>query len=143
MNVLSHGELIADADTGVESVDCGNKCWEGGGGVLPGASDKKGVVTWILANGKIDAGAKGLVEPTFADIVDSSNDLMERTGRENLISDGLSNWVLAVKELLCHSPVDDDNGGMGGVVSFGKETPAEKPGLEGGKVVGAYGTGHG
>ena len=32
---------------------------------------------------------------------------------------------------------------MRGVVGFGEEAPAEKPGLEGGKVVGAYGTGHG
>jgi hypothetical protein len=68
---------------------------------------------------------------------------MERADRENLIADHLSNWVLVVKELPRHSPIDDRNREMRAVVRFGKEAPAEKPRLESSKVVGAYDTRHG
>ena len=92
-----------------------------------------------MVNGKIDRGGKGIVERTFANVVDNSNDLVERAGSKMLIADGLSDWVFAVKELLGHDPVDEDHGWVRGVISISKEPPLEQAGLDGSHVAGAYG----
>ena len=143
VDVLDHREFVADSDTAVEPVNCRHKYWQGRRGVLRAANDKEETVTRILVNGKINTGTKGIVERTLADVVDYSNDMVERAGGEILIADGLSDGVFPVKELLRHGPVDDDHGWMRGVVRFSKEPPFEQAGLEGRDVVGAYGTGPG
>ena len=63
MNMFGHGEFIADADAGVEPVDCGNKFGEGSGGVLRGANDKEKGVTRILVDAQIDSGTEGVLSP--------------------------------------------------------------------------------
>ena len=78
MNVLGHGELVADTDAGVEPVDGGGECGERGSWVLRGANDEEKVVTRTLVDGEIDGRAEGIVEPALADVVDDSDDLMER-----------------------------------------------------------------
>src|SRR5580692_7022852 len=99
LDVLDHRELVADTDTAVEPVNCRHNYWQGRRGVLRGANDKKETVIRILVDGKISNGTKGIVERTLTDVIDHSNDLMERAGREILIADGLSDWVFPVKEL--------------------------------------------
>ena len=58
MNMFGHGEFIADADAGVEPVDCGNKFGEGSGGVLRGANDEEKDYR-ILVDRQIDGGTEG------------------------------------------------------------------------------------
>ena len=51
---------------------------------------------------------------------------MGRVREKSLVADGSTNGVFAGKELLRHHFVDDRDRRMRGVVSFGKEAPAEE-----------------